>query len=68
MRVVADPTRCIGSGNCVTTAPGVFDQSDTTGLVVVSDVEIDGAAVADVRDAVSWCPVGALTLSGPGTP
>jgi ferredoxin len=63
MRVSADRDVCIGSGNCVLTAPAVFDQDDDEGLVVVlltSDVE--GPVADDVRAAVGRCPSGALQL------
>jgi ferredoxin len=52
---------CIGSGNCVLTAPRVFDQDDDEGLVVVlTTSEVDPADAAAVRDAVAHCPSGAL--------
>jgi len=63
VRVTADRDLCIGSGNCVLTAPDVFDQDDDEGLVVVlvtGDVApADGDAV---RAAVARCPSGALRL------
>jgi ferredoxin len=37
MRVSVDRGRCCGSGNCVMTAPEVFDQDDAEGLVDASE-------------------------------
>jgi ferredoxin len=57
--VETDRERCIGSGTCAFTAPGVFDV-DGTGRVVVI-----GAVVAGdvrVREAVDNCPMDALRL------
>lgn len=63
VRLHADTETCIGAGICVTTAPGVFDQDDATGIVVVRS-EVPGAAHLDaVRRAVACCPSGALTLT-----
>jgi ferredoxin len=61
VRVAADRDVCIGSGNCVLTAPAVFDQDDDEGLVVVLTPDVTQDADA-VRAAVVRCPSGALRL------
>jgi ferredoxin len=62
MRVAADREVCIGSGNCVLTAPRVFDQDEDEGLVVVLTAEVAPRDIDDVREAVARCPSGALRL------
>jgi ferredoxin len=63
MRIVADRDVCIGSGNCVLSAPQVFDQDDEEGLVVVLVTpEVDQQDADVVRQAVARCPSGALHL------
>jgi ferredoxin len=62
MRVSADRDVCIGSGNCVLTAPAVFDQDDDEGLVVVLTSDVEGPVADAVRAAVARCPSGALRL------
>ncbi|MBA8793429.1 ferredoxin [Friedmanniella endophytica] len=61
MRIRADHDVCIGAGNCVLSAPAVFDQDDD-GLVelLVDEVPDDEREAAEV--AVRRCPSGALTL------
>ncbi|MCC3779184.1 ferredoxin [Streptomyces sp. UNOB3_S3] len=60
MRVTADNERCIGAGQCVLTAPAVFDQDDD-GLVTV--LAPDGAGLTDaVRRAGDLCPSRAITV------
>jgi ferredoxin len=61
MKIAADRDMCIGAGLCVVTAPAVFDQDDD-GIVVMETEEPDGAAADAVREAVSLCPSGALSL------
>jgi ferredoxin len=63
VRVAADRDVCIGSGNCVFTAPGVFDQDDDEGLVVLLSADVDVQAAGAVRDAVAHCPSGALRIA-----
>ncbi|MCP9272133.1 (4Fe-4S)-binding protein [Mycolicibacterium sp. CAU 1645] len=48
---------------CVTTAPGVFDQDDATGIVVLLTRVPEAAHLDAVRRAVACCPSGALTLT-----
>ena len=62
MRVAADRDVCIGSGNCVFTAPAVFDQDEDEGLVIVLATDVDPRDMDDARDAVARCPSGALRL------
>jgi ferredoxin len=63
VRVAADRDVCIGSGNCVFTAPAVFDQDDDEGLVVLLSANVDVQAAGAVRDAVAHCPSGALRIA-----
>jgi ferredoxin len=62
MRVRADRDRCCGSGNCVMTAPEVFDQDDAEGLVLVRAAEVPAALDERVRLAARLCPAGALEV------
>jgi ferredoxin len=62
MRVTADLERCIGAGQCVLSAPNVFDQTDE-GLVDVL-VPVPGDGEADAVDQASrHCPSGAIQIS-----
>ena len=59
MIVRVDRDTCIGTGNCVFNAPGVFDQSEE-GLAVVVDAEAQ--SIERIRFAAASCPVGAITI------
>ncbi|MEK2494359.1 ferredoxin [Kitasatospora purpeofusca] len=55
---------CVGAGQCVLSAPEVFDQ-DNDGIVVLLREGLDGLGHADregVEEAVRLCPSGALRL------
>jgi ferredoxin len=62
MRVNVDEGACIGAGNCVVTAPDVFDQGEE-GLVVLLDEDPPRELVEDVRLAVARCPSRAITVN-----
>lgn len=62
MRIEADTDICIGAGQCVMTAPELFDQHDEDGVVIVLRPEPDPADEASARQAVALCPSGALRL------
>ncbi|GLW64411.1 ferredoxin [Actinomadura rubrobrunea] len=62
MKVVADRNVCIGAGNCVMTAPDVFDQSEDDGTVVLLQDSPSEEQEAAVRRAVSLCPSGAIAI------
>ncbi|MGW5358779.1 ferredoxin [Actinopolymorpha pittospori] len=58
----ADRDVCIGAGQCVLTAPDLFD-SDDEGLVTLLDAHPDPSRLGDLREAVELCPSGALRLA-----
>ncbi|MFF3617168.1 ferredoxin [Streptomyces sp. NPDC002580] len=60
-RITVDRDRCIGSGQCVMTAPGVFTQDDDALVALVPGHE-DAAADPRVRDVPMACPVQAITI------
>jgi len=62
VKVVADRNVCIGAGNCVMTAPDVFDQSEDDGTVVLLQDSPSEEQEAAVRRAVSLCPSGAIAI------
>jgi ferredoxin len=59
--VTVDRSQCIGSGDCVDTAPDVFQLDDEDKAVVVDP---DGAAVDDIILAAGNCPVSAIFVVG----
>ena len=62
MRVNVDREMCIGAGNCVRLAPGVFDQSDDDGLNVVLVAEPPADQHEAVRRAIDACPTNAISI------
>lgn len=60
--ISVDLTRCQGYGNCVMTAPAVFDLTDA-GVVELLNDRPDGADLDRAREAVSLCPVQAITVT-----
>lgn len=66
VRVHADRDVCISSGQCVRSAPEVFDQDEDEGVVSLrTDAPPPGLA-DDVRRAVAMCPAMAITLTQDG--
>ncbi|MCI3934417.1 ferredoxin [Streptomyces sp. AN091965] len=64
MKIIADAATCVGSGQCVFTEPGLFDQSEDEGTVVVLDAEPTGdLLLRKAREAVDNCPAQALSLA-----
>jgi ferredoxin len=59
--VEVDRGLCIGSGDCVDTAPDVFQLDDEDKAVVVDP---DGAPLDDVMEAARNCPVSAIRVVG----
>lgn len=63
MRVHANRDRCISSGQCVMTAPEVFDQDEGEGVVLLKIDTPPPELAADVRRTVILCPARAITLA-----
>ena len=61
VRVEVDRSLCIGSGDCVDTAPDVFQLDEDDKAVVVDP---DGASVDDIVEAAQNCPVSAIFVAG----
>jgi ferredoxin len=61
MRITADTDRCVGAGQCVYSAPEIFDQ-DEDALVMLLDRSPAAGELDRVRAAVDRCPSGAITL------
>ncbi|MGA3147777.1 MAG: ferredoxin [Acidimicrobiales bacterium] len=57
VRVAIDRDACMGSGNCVFWAQGVFDLDEDGVAVVVGDVN---GREEEVRTAASNCPTSAI--------
>ena len=59
IRIVVDRLRCIGAGNCVDVAPGVFqlDEKDTS--IIINPA---GAASDTIVSAAENCPVDAIKI------
>ncbi|WP_433187080.1 ferredoxin [Actinoallomurus sp. CA-150999] len=62
MKVIIDQDKCVASGQCVTSAPDVFDQRDEDGIVVLLAEEPPADLAADVRQAAAVCPALAIQV------
>jgi ferredoxin len=61
IEVTVDRSLCIGSGDCVDSAPNVFQLDEEDKAVVVDP---DGASVDEVIQAAGNCPVSAIFVVG----
>ncbi len=62
VEIEVDRGLCIGSGDCVDTAPDVFQLDQEDKAVVV---DADGAPTDVVVEAAANCPVSAIRVIGP---
>ena len=61
VEITVDRGLCIGSGDCVDTAPDVFQLDEEDKAVVVDP---DGASLDDILSAAGNCPVSAIFVVG----
>ena len=59
MKLVVDPSRCVGAGMCALIAPQDFDQDDDGRVTPLRDADVADSAV---RRAADSCPSGAVRL------
>lgn len=62
MRITVDTDRCVGAGQCVLSAPGVFDQ-DEDGVVHVLNPHPAPGEHAAVWQAGDLCPAHTITVA-----
>ena len=62
MRIELDPNLCQAYGNCLLSAPEVFELTQNDVVVRILQEQPDEALRAQVEEAVTSCPVQALTL------
>ncbi|MBN0049016.1 ferredoxin [Streptomyces actuosus] len=62
MKIIVDRERCVGAGQCVLAAAGVFDQSREDGLVELLQAEPPQDRHAAVTEAELICPSGAIEI------
>jgi ferredoxin len=63
MQVAVDVPKCVASGQCVLISPGVFDQRDDDGIVVLLDESPPEAEHAGVRESALVCPAAAIRVT-----
>ena len=62
MKVTVEQSKCVAAGQCVLTAPDVFDQRDEDGIVVLLHPSPPARLAEDVKQAVALCPALAITV------
>ena len=63
MKVIIDQDKCVASGQCVTSAPDVFDQRDEDGIVVLLTDTPDSSQYGAVREAAQICPAACIHVT-----
>jgi ferredoxin len=62
MKIEVHRDKCCGAGQCALVAPGVFDQREEDGIVVLLQPNPPADEYTDVRQAASLCPATAIHL------
>ena len=62
IKIHVDEHKCVGAGQCVMTAPQVFDQREEDGVVVLLQDHVDNQLEPAVRKAVKLCPAVAIRV------
>jgi cytochrome P450/ferredoxin len=61
-KIEVDQKGCVASGQCVMSAPSIFDQRDEDGVVVLLKDEVDPGEESSVREAIELCPARVIRL------
>ncbi|GAA1545649.1 MULTISPECIES: ferredoxin [Brevibacterium] len=62
MRIELDQDMCIGAGNCVLTAPDLFDQRDEDGVAFVLEENPSPEQEGSAKEAEALCPASAIRV------
>ena len=65
MEIVIDRDACMGSGNCVYTAPGVFELDDDS---IARVVDPEASPDETILTAARQCPTHAISVRRDGEP
>jgi ferredoxin len=63
MNVHIEQDLCVAAGNCVMTAPSVFDQRPADGVVVLLTATPPSEVADDVEYAAQACPAQAIRVT-----
>jgi ferredoxin len=62
IKIHVDEHKCVGAGQCVMTAPEVFDQREEDGVVILLQDHAENALEPAVRKAAKLCPALAIRV------
>jgi ferredoxin len=62
MKVTIDQHKCVSAGQCVMSAPEVFDQREDNGVVVLLTENPPTQLAGDLREAAMLCPALAIHI------
>ncbi|MFB6720656.1 ferredoxin [Kribbella sp. NPDC056345] len=62
MKIIVDQDKCVASGQCVSSAPDVFDQREEDGIVVLLNDNPPAELADGVRQAAALCPALVITI------
>ena len=64
MKIIADQSKCMGSGQCVLTDPSIFDQGALDGLDGLLHPSPGEESRPAAKEAAELCPAGAIQVLG----
>jgi ferredoxin len=62
MKIVIETEKCVAAGQCVLSAPDVFDQYEEDGTVILLTENPSSELTDDVEEAAALCPGRAIRL------
>jgi ferredoxin len=63
LNVVVAHHKCTSAGQCLLSAPNVFDQSEENGTIVLLDAHPPESERGRVLDAIHRCPASVISLA-----
>jgi len=62
MKIIVENEKCIAAGQCVLSAPDVFDQNEEDGIVILLAENPSDDLTDNVEEAAALCPGRAIRL------